>query len=86
VWRISGDPEPAVPVLRAAWAQNPHTRVPIAACVAELGSEGALLHDLLHTELTARRRHQAALGRYGSHDIDADEQLLRVCRGAVGEV
>ncbi|MET9912627.1 HEAT repeat domain-containing protein [Streptomyces sp. NPDC006476] len=86
VWRISGDPEPAVPVLRAAWAQNPHTRVPIATCVAELGPEGALLHDLLHTELTARRRHQAALGGYGSHDIHADEQLLRVCRGAVGGV
>ncbi|MEU1267685.1 HEAT repeat domain-containing protein [Streptomyces sp. NPDC005799] len=86
VWRISRDPEPAVPVLRAAWAQNPHTRVPIATCVAELGPEGALLHDLLCTELTARRRHQAALGGYGSHDIHADEQLLRVCREAVGGV
>jgi HEAT repeat protein len=86
VWRIGGDPDPAVPVLRAAWAQNPHTRVAIATCVEELGPDGAPLHDLLHTELTARRRHQAALGGYGSHDIHADEQLLRVCRGAVGGV
>ncbi|MFF4256873.1 HEAT repeat domain-containing protein [Streptomyces sp. NPDC001663] len=86
VWRIGGDPEIAVPTLKAAWAQNPHTRLTIAACVVELGPAGAPLHDLLRAEVSSPRRHQASLGGYGTRDIVEDEQLLRACRQAVGDV
>ncbi|MFJ3672824.1 HEAT repeat domain-containing protein [Streptomyces sp. NPDC090106] len=83
LWRITGDPERALPVLRGAWAQNAHTRVPIAECVAALGAAGLPLHDLLRAELAAARRHTARPGEYASHDVYTDERLLRVCREAV---
>ncbi|MGW3287930.1 HEAT repeat domain-containing protein [Streptomyces sp. NPDC001002] len=82
LWRIGGDPDVAVPPLRAAWARNPDTRRTIAACVADLGPAGAPLHDLLRTELARTRRHQDPTARYGS-EVLQDEQLLRICRGAV---
>ncbi|MDH6219213.1 HEAT repeat domain-containing protein [Streptomyces pseudovenezuelae] len=82
VWRIGGDPDVAVPVLRAAWAQDPDTRCAIAACAADLGPAGAPLHDLLRAELAERRRHQDPTARYSS-EVYQDEQLLRICRGAL---
>ncbi|MFJ6086685.1 HEAT repeat domain-containing protein [Streptomyces sp. NPDC092369] len=82
VWRIGGDPDVVVPLLRAAWAQNPDTRRTIAACVADLGPAGAPLHGLLRTELTERRRHLDPAARYGS-EVLHDEQLLRICRGVL---
>ncbi|MCT9083200.1 HEAT repeat domain-containing protein, partial [Streptomyces fulvoviolaceus] len=81
LWRISGDPDLAVPVLRAAWVDHPHTRRTIAACLTVPGLDGAPLHDLLRAELAASRRHLASSsGGYGSHDVLDDEQLLRACR------
>ncbi|MET8079475.1 HEAT repeat domain-containing protein [Streptomyces sp. NPDC005303] len=80
VWRISGDGELAAPVLRAAWADNPHTRRTITACLAALGHAGEPLHDLLRAELTARRRHLASPSTgYDSHDVLDDERLVRAC-------
>lgn len=79
LWRIAGDTELALPVLRDAWAENVRTRVPIAECIAAMGPEGVALHDLLRTELAAPRRHTAPEG-YGMHDVFTDERLLDVCR------
>ncbi|MFF4274383.1 HEAT repeat domain-containing protein [Streptomyces sp. NPDC001536] len=79
LWRISGDTELALPVLRDVWAQNVHTRVPVAECVAAMGPDGSALHDLLRTELAAPRRHTAPEG-HGTHDVFTDERLLDVCR------
>ncbi|MFI5689373.1 HEAT repeat domain-containing protein [Streptomyces sp. NPDC051636] len=79
LWRIGGDPEPVLPVFRAAWAENPHTRVTIAACLADMGPAGTPLLDLVAAEMAGARRHTARMGGYGSHDIQNDEELLRVC-------
>ncbi|MDQ1021525.1 HEAT repeat domain-containing protein [Streptomyces afghaniensis] len=83
VWRIAGEPEQVLPVLRAAWVEHPRTRTTIAGCVAALGPKGAPLHDLLRAELRSPRRHRAGSGGYDSHDIHEDEGLLRVCRVAL---
>ncbi|MEU5591621.1 HEAT repeat domain-containing protein [Streptomyces sp. NPDC020298] len=80
LWRIAQDPEDVLPVFRAAWAGNPHTRGTIAACLARMGPAGDPLRDLLRAEVTGPRRHTARVGGYGSHDIQKDEELLRVCR------
>ncbi|MGI5441617.1 HEAT repeat domain-containing protein [Streptomyces shenzhenensis] len=85
LWWIGGAPEPVSPVLRAAWAQHPHTRGTIADCVRDLGPAGAPLWDLLEAELAAPRRHTARKGGYGSHDILKDEALVRTCREVVAE-
>ncbi|MGW7424549.1 HEAT repeat domain-containing protein [Streptomyces sp. NPDC054813] len=82
-WRIDGDPDPVLPVLRAAWAENPYARGAIAACLAEMGPTGAPLRDLLTAELATARRHTARPGGYGSHDIARDERLLANCLTAL---
>ncbi|MGW2962625.1 HEAT repeat domain-containing protein [Streptomyces sp. NPDC001220] len=82
-WRIDGDPDPVLPVLRAAWAENPYARGAIAECLAEMGPAGAPLRDLLTAELATGRRHTARPGGYGSHDIARDERLLANCRTAL---
>ena len=85
VCRIAGDAELAVPVLRAAWAENPYTRRTITACLSDLGPAGAPLHDLLRAELGSRRRHLASpSGGYGCHDVLDDERLVRACGEVVG--
>ncbi|MFH9006014.1 HEAT repeat domain-containing protein [Streptomyces afghaniensis] len=84
VWRITGEQEQVLPVLRAAWVEHPRTRTTIAGCVAALGPRGAPLHDLLRAELRSPRRHRADSGGYDSHGIHEDEGLLRVCREALG--
>ncbi|WP_267244867.1 PBS lyase [Streptomyces sp. PR69] len=81
LWRVTGDRERAWPVLLTAWDEMPHTRVPIAECLAELRARG--VQRLLLAELTAVRRHNALDGGYGSHDIFADEKLLALCRRAL---
>ncbi|MEU5519940.1 hypothetical protein ABZ759_04360 [Streptomyces sp. NPDC047860] len=47
LWRVAGEPETAVEVLSAAWAENPHTRHPTAALAVRLGPAGTPLHGLL---------------------------------------
>jgi HEAT repeat protein len=80
VWRIAGDADLSAPVLRAAWTQTPHTRRTITTCLAALGPVGTPLHDLLHAEVTARRRHLALPGGgRGSQDVLDDERLVGAC-------
>ncbi|MGW4027936.1 hypothetical protein ACWEFL_01235 [Streptomyces sp. NPDC004838] len=92
LWQVTGDPERAWPVLRAAWETMPSTRVPTAellagracdgaAASAECGAEGA--KRLLRSEISCVRRHNAIDGGYGSHDIVRDEKLLALCRQAL---
>ncbi|MER5768524.1 PBS lyase [Streptomyces sp. NPDC001985] len=89
LWRVTGDPEPGWPVLRAAWAELPFTRVPTAERLAERAggepvagrADGA--DRLLRAELSRIRRHNAIDGGYGSHDIVRDERLLALCRRAL---
>ncbi|WP_240134954.1 PBS lyase [Streptomyces sp. MUM 178J] len=81
LWRVTGDRERAWPVLLTAWDEMPHTRVPIAECLAELRARG--VQRLLLAELTAVRRHNALDSGYGSHDIFTDEKLLALCRRAL---
>ncbi|MGY1578098.1 HEAT repeat domain-containing protein [Streptomyces sp. MN13] len=78
--RITGGVGSVAPLLRAAWAENPWTRQPIAGCLAALADAAAPLRDLAETELATRRRHTARPDGRGSHDVPADEALLRVCR------
>lgn len=90
LWRVAGEPDLAVPVLRAAWVDHPSTRRTIAACLAGPGLDGAPLHDLLRAELAAPRRHLASssggYGGYGGQDVLDDERLLRACREIVTDV
>jgi len=83
LWRVTGDPDPVLPVLRAAWEENLYTRGTIAECLAGMGPAGRPVHDLLRTEVAAPRRHRARTGGYGSHDVLEDERLLRACREAL---
>ncbi|MER6222014.1 HEAT repeat domain-containing protein, partial [Streptomyces sp900105755] len=85
LWRIDGDPEPVLPVFRAAWSENPCTRGAIAGCLAEMGPAGAPLGDLVAAEVACARRHTARPGGYGSHDIAQDERLLADCRRALAQ-
>jgi hypothetical protein len=80
LWRVGGDAEPVVPVLRAAWEGNPRTRIPIAACLADMRDAAAPMRDLVEAELTDPRRHTVRSGGHADHDIPADEELLRLCR------
>ncbi|GAA2913224.1 MULTISPECIES: HEAT repeat domain-containing protein [Streptomyces] len=86
VWRIAGEPEQFLPVLRSAWAEDPRTRTTVAGCVAALGPAGAPLHDLLRAELASPRRHRADARGYGGSAIHEDEGLLRMCRAALAGV
>lgn len=79
------DAASVVPVLRAAWAENPYTRAPIAGCLAALGPAGAPLHDLVRAELAAPRRHTATESGHSGAGAFADESLLRVCREVVAD-
>ncbi|MFI9587666.1 HEAT repeat domain-containing protein [Streptomyces sp. NPDC052236] len=84
LWRVTGDPERAWPVLLAAWEELPHTRVATAqrlAASADDVAEGA--ERVLRAELASVRRHNAIDGGYGSHDIFTDEKLLALCRQAL---
>ncbi|MET9394057.1 HEAT repeat domain-containing protein [Streptomyces sp. NPDC006624] len=76
VWRVAGEPEQVVPVLRAAWEEHPRTRTTIAGCVSGLGPAGTPLHDLLRAELASPRRHRSDTG---GQVIRADLELIRVC-------
>ncbi|MFE3016042.1 PBS lyase [Streptomyces sp. NPDC059256] len=91
LWRITGEPDRAWPVLAGAWDALPFTRVPIAERLAETaadsgvavahGAQGAV--EMLRAELGRVRRHNAIDGGYGSHDIVRDEKLLALCRRAL---
>ncbi|MFJ8692203.1 PBS lyase [Streptomyces roseolilacinus] len=85
--RVTGDMREALPVLLAAWRENPHTRVEIAECLAELGPVGRPAPEavpLLRAELARTRRHNVSAGVTGDHDVHEDERLLSLCRRALG--
>ncbi|MEU0333446.1 HEAT repeat domain-containing protein [Streptomyces sp. NPDC006193] len=80
LWRIDPDPDPVLPVLRAAWAQ-PRARLPVARCLVALGTAAAPLRALTEAELASPRRHTAREGGHGgTPGIPGDEALLRACR------
>ncbi|MCM2387985.1 PBS lyase [Streptomyces albipurpureus] len=89
LWRVTDDPERAWPMLRGVWESMPFARVPIAERLAEpIGgapvAAGALgAQEVLRSELSRIRRHNAIDGGYGSHDIVRDEKLLALCRQAL---
>ncbi|MFE2420650.1 HEAT repeat domain-containing protein [Streptomyces hokutonensis] len=80
LWRVTGDAERVLPVLRSAWTGHPGVRGAVAACLVGMGAAGAPLHDLVVAELAAPRRHLARAGGHGSQDVLEDERLLGVCR------
>lgn len=84
LWRVTGDPSRAWPVLRRAWGELPHARVRVAAALAEMTTRGAEGADrLVDRELLTVRRHNAIDAGAGGHDIFTDERLLSLCRQAV---
>jgi hypothetical protein len=83
LWRVTGDAEQVLPVLRSAWAEHPYVRGAVAACLVDMGMAGAPLYDLVEAELTSPRRHLARSGGHGSQDVLEDERLLAVCRAVV---
>ncbi|GHE02989.1 HEAT repeat domain-containing protein [Streptomyces alanosinicus] len=86
LWRVDADPEPVLPVFRAAWAEDPRTRGPIARCLTTMGPAGAPLRHLVAAELAAPRRHPVRPGEYGGRLIPEDEALLRACRTALAAI
>ncbi|MFC5904908.1 HEAT repeat domain-containing protein [Streptomyces zhihengii] len=84
LWRVTGDPRRAWPVLRRAWTEMPYARVRVAGALAELSTREAEGADrLVDRELLTVRRHNAMGGGAGGHDIFDDERLLALCRRAV---
>ncbi|MBK6010728.1 HEAT repeat domain-containing protein [Streptomyces sp. MBT53] len=83
LWRVTGDTERVLPVLRSAWTGHPRVRGAVAACLVGMGAAGAPLRDLAEAELAAPRRHLARAGGHGSQDVLADERLLGMCREVV---
>jgi hypothetical protein len=81
--RIAGDVEAALPVLAAAWHQNPNTRTAIARCVHDVGPAAASFLPLLQTELTTPRRHAYTPHGWTSSEVETDEKLLKLCEEAV---
>lgn len=83
-YRITGDAEVALPVLRNAWTRNIHTRRHIATMIADLGADGVPLHDLVEAELATVHRFNARLGTWSESSVREDEEVLRLCRAALG--
>ncbi|WP_327405840.1 HEAT repeat domain-containing protein [Streptomyces sp. NBC_01288] len=80
LWRVTGEVERVLPVLRSAWVERPEVRGVIAVCLVGMGAAGAPLHDLVEVELAAPRRHLVRSGGHGGLDVLEDERLLEVCR------
>ncbi|MGW7429854.1 PBS lyase [Streptomyces sp. NPDC054861] len=83
LWRVTGDVESTLPVLLRAWEENPHARVDIAACLAEMGPAARDAEPAIRDELGRRRRHNVREHGSGSHDIHQDEKLVTLCRAAL---
>ncbi|MFE7777859.1 HEAT repeat domain-containing protein [Streptomyces sp. NPDC057445] len=83
LWRVTGDPRDALPVLITAWEENRYGRVEIAECLTEMGPAASPAAPLLRAELSRPRRHNVLDGGSGTHDIEQDERLLTLCRRAL---
>ncbi|MET7481793.1 HEAT repeat domain-containing protein [Streptomyces sp. NPDC005538] len=80
LWRLTGEVERVLPVLRSVWTEHPRVRATVAGCLLDMGAAGAPLRDLVEAELAAPRRHLVRAGGHGGGDLLEDERLLRVCR------
>ncbi|MFD0201882.1 MULTISPECIES: HEAT repeat domain-containing protein [Saccharothrix] len=80
LWRAAGDAEAALPLLTAAWHRNPHVRVAVVRCLAEMGPAAAPAAPMLREELARRRRHTSTGSGWSSDQVVADEELQRLCR------
>ncbi|MET7286506.1 HEAT repeat domain-containing protein [Streptomyces sp. NPDC005573] len=87
LWHVGGDPDPVLPVFRAAWSAHPGERGPIARCLTAMGAAAAPLRDLVRAELESVRRHTAVAGGDGAHGggVADDEALLTACRTLLAE-
>ncbi|MFB4285027.1 hypothetical protein ACBJ59_57860 [Nonomuraea sp. MTCD27] len=83
LYRLTGDPEVALPVVARVWELNRHTRTEAAELCAELGRAAVGARPLLEAELGRARRHNASDDGYGSAQIVDDEKLLHRCREAL---
>ncbi|MGW0469304.1 PBS lyase [Streptomyces sp. NPDC003027] len=83
LWRVAGDVEATLPVLLRAWEENPHARVDIAECLAEMGPAARVAEPAIRDELARRRRHNVREHGSGSHDIHQDEKLVAFCHAAL---
>ncbi|WP_433511903.1 hypothetical protein ACQP2T_50320 [Nonomuraea sp. CA-143628] len=83
LYRLTGDPEVALPVVRHVWELNRHTRTEAAELCAEFGRAAMEVRPRLEAELRRARRHNASDDGYGSAQIVDDEKLLRRCREAL---
>lgn len=74
----------ALPELEDAWAAEPHARIRIAERIRDLGAAAEPLHPLLRAELATPYRHAYSPGLTDSEEVRLDEQLLDLCRQALG--
>ncbi|WP_218040379.1 HEAT repeat domain-containing protein [Actinomadura sp. WMMB 499] len=87
VWRTEGEVAGVLPVLRAVWAENVHTRVHVAGVLGEMGTDAREAAPLLEDELGRTWRHtHSPHGGSSSHDVDRDEKLLAACDSALRSV
>ncbi|WP_432854251.1 hypothetical protein ACQPXB_19740 [Amycolatopsis sp. CA-161197] len=87
-WRVTGDPEPVLPVFAALWEASVAQRPAIAACLGEIGFAGEA-EPLLRNELASTRRSGVTriaepFDIVDALIISADETLLGDCRAALG--
>lgn len=80
LWRITGDAEGALPVLRTLWRQDPFMRPRIAEYLCEMGAAATLIAPLLREEIVATKRHNASETLQSSHQVDEDERFQGTCR------
>ncbi|WP_406635305.1 HEAT repeat domain-containing protein [Amycolatopsis sp. WGS_07] len=86
LWRITGDPGPAVAVLQSVWQLGRHRWPHVARDLVELGPAAAPAAPLLRAALASPRRYlveeiaESDDGLGNSIDIAGDEAFQRDCR------
>jgi hypothetical protein len=90
LWRSAGDSGVVMPALLAAWQRNPHVRIHVASCLAEMGeawpSAGVgreAATALLRGELSRRRRHNSTDRTWSTSQVAADLALVDACERAL---
>jgi hypothetical protein len=84
LWRVTGEVERVLPVLRSAWVEHPGVRGVIAACLVDMGRPGRLC--MTWWRLNSPRHDGIWCGRAGTgaRTFLEDERLLAVCREVSG--
>jgi hypothetical protein len=90
LWRSAGESAVVVPALLEAWQLNPHTRIHVATCLAEMGeaassttAKGETTVALLHGELSRRRRHNSTDHTWSPSQVAGDLALIGACERAL---